>query len=274
MDSPPDGSAHNSTESLKEFMGSEAPPDTSDIRVPLSAPFQDTYGIGGLQNASGSSIGLEPEGAYTLSMESVPSVHFPPMLMHYPYQHSQTLSSADLSHGPRHEMFRQRSSSVPNESRMVGPPLAGIQTMPAVPEIGNFAHSVTSMPESGADFAPSVGTASAGSAMAVSQNGHQPPPPPAHSVGVDFSQISPMQTEMLTDAFARFLHAMHTMLRDPSMQPMLVMLDQRFGSQPQQPATSQHPAPPPPMPPQPSTPTTVHEGTTLSPTEPTQVRIS
>ncbi len=256
-DSPPELSAHNSTESLNSETVTPVPPDTSDLTYPKVPAFQ----AAGLQSASASSIELEhphppPEGA---------PLSAPVGLVHFPHQCGQTYTGVDLTQrGYLEGVSRQRSSSVPTEATVVAPPLTGIQVMPTVPETG---YRTSSVPEMSADADAFAGvsanfTPAAAAAFATSQHGLQPLP----SVpGVEFSQVPLQQTQLLTDAFARFLYAMNMMLHDPSMMPVLQMLDSRFGTQPLQTPQQQPP------PPQSTTPTSMHGSPRLSPVETTQV---
>lgn len=202
IDSPSDTSATSSTENLEKELKGETitTNETGQLRKAVQLV------PGGLESGSESSMvsmqGLEFTGA-ALDPRPASSADL--------YQPSTTTPEVENA-------FRQRSSSTPFVSSLQG---AIPVVIPGIQEagLGYFRHSTSSMP-----MYPATSSAIL----------REPTPPqqlPQHDA--PYHNLQPHHTDLLTEAFGRFLHSMSSIIRDPTMQPLLQYLDHQFGSEKQ-----------------------------------------
>ena len=211
----------------------------AQTQTDVSAPVYVPMGSEGLESVCGSSIGAGDLSAAPTDYPSVSSQPELPSLARVATQSNvSTQNEPQLETDPH---SRRRSASVPQVvtslAQVSGP-------MPAIPEsgVGYMRHSLPEFQTT--RTVPLEGVPP--SNLSYAPLNKQP----------SLDQVPPHHAQLLANAFGKFLHAMNTMLRDPSMEPLIHSLNGQFGNpspSPSQPSS------------QPVSPTSTCSGPRMSP---------
>ena len=196
-----------------------------------------------VSEATGSAITANLESASTSSMSGYdPSKQLPPLRTQSvgSWTHDAMFPS---SHNIPWELVRQRSASMQYAT------IAGLYpsaNMPALPQLGFFSQGAVGMSLL-PSISDSVAASGVPSVVRVPSVVQQPPPCEDKAQSAEhrdhshaefshkFASLPVAHVTMLTEAFGKFIYAMNTVLRDPTMAPLLDILDQQYGTSKDQP---------------------------------------
>ena len=265
---PSEDASSNSTVSLDKDGEVPATSSQTDVTVTQEQALRETQtnvsapvvqGSGGLESASGSSIGVGESSSSVTPTDYHPMAPVMNQTEPSSLAHSATQPNLPVPSQPPLEqelLSRYRSVSAPHTvtsfAQVPGP-------LPPIPETV-ASHSIPELEMSTAAYTTGTGTMPLEGNLPSSYPSYAyAPQRPSPNMQPALEQIPPHHAQLLTTAFGKFLHAMNTMLRDPSMEPLIHSLDSQFGEPNlQSPSTSQPSS-------QPVSPTFASSGPRMSP---------